>query len=119
MLQTKCTSMSTMRGRSSTSTRQRTTTAIFDLSIDDLQIERLRLAIAQSESRRAIFDLFEELRVGAFAILEVINRHSEIAIIGRQSPDAELTLLIRAPRLHEPRWERPLRRVAREPHAWV
>src|ERR1051325_204101 len=85
--------MSTMMEPSPTSTRRKTTNG---LSVDDLQIERLRLALAQRERRRAAFHRLEELRVGAFAVLEIVHGHREIAIGGRARGGAGLPLLIRS-----------------------
>jgi CTP:molybdopterin cytidylyltransferase MocA len=72
------------------------------LSVDDLQVDSLRLTLTKREPRRAILDLLEKLRVRSFAILEVIDGDSEVVSIGRQRPDAELSLLVGARGLHEP-----------------
>src|SRR5438552_11947315 len=106
--------MSMMTVPSPTSTRLKTTNGLSP--VDQFQIERFRLAVAEREPRPAILDLLEELRIRSLTILEIVDGHREISIVRRQCLDAELSLLIGASRLHEARRERPFRRIVWEHH---
>src|SRR5262245_58793002 len=103
--------MSTTRVHSSTSTHLKTTNGS---SVDEFQIQRLRLAVGHGKARRAVLNLLEELWIGSLSVLQIINSNCEISIFGRERSDPELSLLVGPSGLHIARRERPLHRIVRE-----